>query len=75
MKFDPKAPLTEQQINELNDDDLFEYLDDKSKYLSNFTKPLDTKHAKVFLVASKNSPITNEDLKVISKLAKRSNIF
>jgi len=75
MKFDPENPLTEHQINDLNDDDLFEYLDDKSKYLSNFSKPLDTKHVKTYLVASKSSPITDEDFKTINRLAKRSNLF
>lgn len=72
MKFDSNNPLTEEQINNLNDDDLFIYLDNKSKYLKDFSKPLDTKHVKTFLVASKKgSSITDDDFKVIKKLGKK----
>jgi septin family protein len=75
MKFDPKNPLTEEEIYNLSDTDIFEYLDQKSIYLKSFSKPLDTNHVKTYFVASKGSKITNDDIKIIKKLGKKGDIF
>lgn len=75
MIFDPNNPLTEEQINNLSDDDLFMYLDSKSSYLKNFSRPLDTNHVKTFLVASKGSEITKEDIKTIKRLGRMGDLY
>lgn len=63
MKYNPHRPLTELEINQLDDDVLFDYLDSRAAYLKNFSKPLDTYHAKQFLAATKGGEITAEELK------------
>lgn len=63
MKYDSNNPLTEEQINSLNDDELFEYLDSRAQYLKKYSRPLDTYHAKQFLAATKGGGITMDELK------------
>lgn len=63
MKYDPQLPLTEEQINGLEDDLLFQYLDSRATYLKNFSRPLDTYHTKQFLSATKGGEITADELK------------
>jgi septin family protein len=75
MKFDYKNLLTEEQINNLSDDDLFEYLDEKTKWLKQFSKPLDTNHVKTYLVASKGTTISNQDIKTIKKLGRKGDFY
>ena len=50
MKYDPNNELTDEQINQLSEDDFFEYLDSKAEYLKGFTKPLGEYHTKRFAV-------------------------
>lgn len=75
MKYNPNNPLTEEQVNNLSDDELFIYLDSKSSYLKKYTRPLDTNHVKTYLVASKGSSITDEDIKTIKRLGKKGDIY
>jgi hypothetical protein len=63
MKYKPENPLTEEQINQLNDDDLFTYLDSRAEYLKKYSRPLDTYHTKQFLAATKGGEITEGELK------------
>jgi len=63
MKYNPETPLTEEEINRLSDDDVFEYLDSKSTYLKQFSKPLDTYHTKQFLAGTKGGEVTKDELK------------
>lgn len=63
MKYNPNTPLTENEINRLSDEDMFEYLDSKALYLKQFSRPLDTYHTKQFLSATKGGEISNEELK------------
>ena len=63
MKYDSNNPLTEEQINLLNDDELFEYLDSRAEYLKKYSRPLDTYHSKQFLAATKGGEVTKEELK------------
>jgi hypothetical protein len=70
MKYNPENPLTEDQINQLNDDDLFDYLDSRAEYLKKYSRPLDTYHTKQFLAATKGGEITEEDLKRAKEIGK-----
>ena len=75
MIFDPTNELTDDQLELLSDDNLFEYLDAKADYLKQFTKPLDTHHLKQFSAADmglRNKEVTLDDLKRIKKLGKEN---
>ena len=63
MKYNPQSPLTEVEINGLDDDTLFVYLDSRAEYLKNYSRPLDTYHTKQFLAATKGGEITEKELK------------
>jgi hypothetical protein len=63
MKYNPQNPLTEEEINQLDDDLLFEYLDSRAEYLKKYSRPLDTYHTKQFLAATKCGEISKEELK------------
>jgi hypothetical protein len=70
MKYDPKHPLSEEQINQLNDDVLFDYLDSRAEYLKKYSRPLDTYHTKQFLAATKGGEVTAEELKLAKEIGK-----
>lgn len=70
MKYNPQSPLTEQEINQLDDDVLFDYLDSRAAYLKNFSRPLDTYHTKQFLAATKGGEVTAEELKRAKEIGK-----
>jgi hypothetical protein len=70
MKYDPKNELTDAEMNSLDENSFFEYLDSKAKYLKQFTQPLDTYHTKQFLAATKGSEITTEELIMAKKIGK-----
>ena len=63
MKYNPQNPLTEEEVNQLGDDVLFEYLDSRAEYLKKYSRPLDTYHTKQFLAATKGGEVTAEELK------------
>jgi hypothetical protein len=63
MIYNPENPLSEEEINKLDDDSLFEYLDSRAEYLKKYSRPLDTYHTKQFLAATKGGEITKEELK------------
>lgn len=63
MKYNPQTRLTAEEVNQLNDDSLFEYLDSRVEYFKQFSRPLDTYHTKQFLAASKGGEITETELK------------
>jgi len=52
MMYDPKNPLSGEDIEKLNDYELFEYLDSKSKYMEQFTTELSGYKLKRFAYAS-----------------------
>ena len=70
MKYDPKNELTDAEMNSLDENSFFEYLDSKAKYLKQFTQPLDTYHTKQFLAATKGSEITTEELIMAKQIGK-----
>ena len=57
LKYDPENPLTDKQLDEIEYDfDLFlEYLDSKTEYLKQFSRPLGKYHCKRFKVDAKMS--------------------
>ena len=63
MKYDIENRLTETEINSLNDDELFEYLDSRVEFYKKISRPLDTYHTKQFLAATKGGEISSEELK------------
>lgn len=63
MKYNPENRLTDEEINSLDDDSLFEYLDSRAEFFKKFSRPLDTYHAKQFLAATKGGEVTAEELK------------
>ena len=70
MKYDPQNPLSEEQINQLDDAVLFDYLDSRAEYLKKYSRPLDTYHAKQFLAATKGGEVTAEELKLAKEIGK-----
>lgn len=70
MKYDPNNPLTESEINSMDDDTLFVYLDSRAEYLKKYSRPLDTYHTKQFLAVSNGGKITDEELKNAKKIGK-----
>jgi hypothetical protein len=70
MKYDPKNELTDKEMDSLDENSFFEYLDSKAKYLKQFTQPLDTYHTKQFLAATKGSEVTTEELKRAKQIGK-----
>ena len=55
LKYDPNNPLTDKQLDEIaaHDFDKFlEYLDSKTEYLKQFSKPLSSYHTKRFAAIS-----------------------
>lgn len=70
MKYDPQNELTDAELASLDENNFFEYLDSKAKYLKQFTRPLDTYHTKQFLAATKGGEVTEEELKRAKEIGK-----
>ena len=70
MKYDPKNELTNAEMDSLDENSFFEYLDSKTKYLKQFTQPLDTYHAKQFASQTKGSELTTKELKMVKQIGK-----
>ena len=70
MKYDPKNELTDKEMDSLDENSFFEYLDSKAKYLKQFTQPLDTYHTKQFASQTKGSELTTEELKMVKQIGK-----
>ena len=63
---------TDEQLKQMTDDELFEYLDAKAEYLKQHTSPLSSYHTKRF--ASIGSAISNTefDYDRVKKIAKEN---
>ena len=78
MKYDHNNPLSDEELDKLaeKDFDLFlDYLDSKTAYLKQFTKPLSSYHTKRFTaltLAQQGKPITDEELKKAEKIGKEN---
>jgi hypothetical protein len=75
-KYDPNNPLSEEELDDLGKVDFegfLEYLDSKSEYLKQFTKPLSSYHTKRYAsltLAQQGKQITDEELKKAEKIGK-----
>jgi len=76
MKYDPNNPLSDKELDKIaeKDFDMFlEYLDSKTAYLKQFSKPLSSYHTKRFTalsLAQQGKPITDKELKTAEKIGK-----
>ena len=76
MKYDFNNPLSGEELDKLaeKDFDLFlDYLDQKTEYLKQFSKPLSSYHTKNFASLSlkqQGKEITEEELKKADKIGK-----
>ena len=79
MKFDPNNELSDKELDALAEkdfDEFLDYLDQKTAYLKQFTKPLDAYHLKRFAAQSKyeneGEALTTEELKKLQKLGEEN---
>lgn len=78
VEFDPNNELTDEQLDKLaneNFDEFLNYLDQKSVYLKQFTKPLSSYHTKRYAsiaAASAGKEITKEELKKAEDIGKEN---
>lgn len=70
VKYNPDAELTQNELNALDEKDFFEYLDSKAKYLKQFTRPLDTYHAKTFAALANGGNLSSEELKTAKEIGR-----
>ena len=73
VKYDPNNELTEEQLENLPEEEFFQYLDSKSEYLMGFAKPLGEYHTKRFAAAtaaSQGRGLTSKELKVAKEIGK-----
>lgn len=78
LKYDPKNPLTDKQLDEIavHDFDKFlDYLDQKAEHLKQFTKPLSSYHTKRYAsisAASQGKELSKEDIKKAGEIGKKN---
>jgi hypothetical protein len=78
MIYDPNNPLTDKELDKIAEEDFdkfLEYLDSKTAYLKQFTKPLSSYHTKRFASldkATRGEKITDEELKKAEKIGKEN---
>jgi hypothetical protein len=73
VKYDPNNELTDEQMENLPEEEFFQYLDSKSEYLKQFTKPLGQYHTKRYAAqsaAAQGKRLTTEELKVAKEIGK-----
>ena len=75
-KYDPNNPLSDKELDDLGKVDFegfLEYLDSKTEYLKQFSKPLSSHHTKNFASLSlkqQGKEITDEELKKAEKIGR-----
>jgi len=80
MKYDPNNPLSDKELDKIaeKDFDMFlEYLDSKTAYLKQFTKPLSSYHTKRFAslsLAQQGKEITDEELKTANDIGRKNEL-
>jgi hypothetical protein len=78
VKYDPENPLSDEELDKLAEKDFemfLEYLDSKTAYLKQFTKPLSSYHTKRFAsraAKSKGRELTDEELKSADEIGKKN---
>ena len=79
VKFDPNNELSDKELDALAEkdfDEFLDYLDQKTAYLKQFTKPLDAYHLKRFASQAKmeasGEALTTEEIKKLQKLGEKN---
>ena len=72
LEYDPNNPLSDEELDKIAEEDFdkfLEYLDSKTAYLKQFSKPLDAYHLKRFASQAKmestGESLTTEELSLI----------
>ena len=79
-KYDPNNPLSEDELDELGKVDFegfLEYLDSKTEYLKQFTKPLSSYHTKRYAslsLSQQGKEITDEELKKANGIGRKNEL-
>lgn len=80
MKYDHNNPLSDEELDKLGKDDFdgfLEYLDGKTEYMKQFTKPLSSYHTKRFAslsLAQQGKQITDEELKKANEIGRKNEL-
>tara|TARA_R110000823_G_scaffold113134_2_gene235033 strand:+ start:129 stop:473 length:345 start_codon:yes stop_codon:yes gene_type:complete len=77
VEYDPLNELTQQQLDKVADenfDDFLNYLDQKTEYLKQFSKPLGTYQTKNYASLSKGRTLTLEELQRAKEIGKVGDI-
>lgn len=70
MKYNPEQELTPNELNCLDEKEFFEYLDSRAQYLKQFTRPLDTYHAKTFAALTNGGELSTEELRTAKEIGR-----
>jgi hypothetical protein len=70
MIYNPNEELTQNELNCLDEKEFFEYIDSKAKYLKQFTRPLDTYHAKTFAALTNGGELSTQELKTAKEIGR-----
>ena len=71
MIYDPNKELTDTELSALPENEFFEYLDSKTAYLKQFTRPLGSYETKHFAAWTKGDNLTTEELKKAKEIGKK----
>ena len=80
MIYDHENPLTDEELDKLGQEDFdkfLEYLDSKTAYLKQFTKPLSSYHTKRFAslsLAQQGKKITDEELSKANEIGRKNEL-
>ena len=80
MKYDPNNPLSDKELDKIGKDDFdgfLEYLDGKTEYMKQFTKPLSSYHTKRFAslsLAQQGKQITDEELNKANEIGRKNEL-
>jgi len=80
MIYDHENPLTDEELDKLGEEDFdkfLEYLDSKTAYLKQFTKPLSSYHTKRFTalsLAQQGKEITDEELSKANEIGRKNEL-
>lgn len=78
MIYNPDNPLSDKELDKLGEEDFdgfLEYLDGKTEYMKQFTKPLSSYHTKRFAAldaANKGKKLTDKELEYAEKIGKEN---
>jgi len=77
MIYDPNAELTDEQMENLSEEEFFQYLDSKAEYLKQYTKPLGTYHTKRYAAATaahQQRELTKEEFDAAQRIGKEGDV-